>query len=778
MIMLTATPVQTGLENLFRLLNILDESQFQDAGLFEDQCAANRPIVRAAAAIRANPPATDVALDALEEASRNPYTRPLTQSAYFANLVERCGQAGRLSRDRLVALQRDINELSLTGKIVSRTRKSEVLPNRTLRRAQTVRIRYSTAERAFYDSVAELCQIMRPDLSGWGQALAAIQWFRAAASCIPAAAQRFRENLAAGLAIIKIIEREFEEEWEGVLGKPATDVPLTTQVHAKVEEIDAAIDRLTEEDTKYERLLETLDKIWRDDEASGNPLRKVILFAYFKPTLAYLETRLTDDGIVTRLITGDVSIPEREARIDAFANIPKIRVLLSSEVGSEGLDLQFASVIVNYDLPWNPMVVEQRIGRVDRIGQAADSVVIVNLAASETIEDRILLRLYDRIGLFKDSIGEIEPILGNTVERLASEALRGNLSPEEQQDRAEKSADAMTDQLREAESLSNSTDSLMAADQSFLDEIDGLVGRRRIPSGDELYAYVRGFLATRFDGCRFPDALTSRVAEIRTPPDVGRLVVQAYPTDYEAVRFGRMLQTSPVRATFDQDAALKHASAELLHSRHPLVRMVTNERQNGTWPRSFALTLGPDDLTGAAKGLFGDFAFEIHLFDTGGVRPRVTLAPLVVDGDHQLLDEAKSEDLLLSMLEHAGSLDPCPALPREMIERLFADFESHLTSRRSQTAVEERKLNEVRVERIRTTLGAALDHRVSEAVKRLAALETKQAAAFSITMARAKLERAKRERDARLNEIGHGSASNLETELVAAGVLLIVSGSA
>ena len=146
---------------------------------------------------------------------------------------------------------------------------------------------------------------------------------------------------------------------------------------------------------------------------------------------------------------------------------------------------------------------------------------------------------------------------------------------------------------------------------------------------------------------------------------------------------------------------------------------------------------------------------------------------MIVDGDHRLLDEAKSEDLLLSMLEHAGSLDPCPALPQGMVERLVADFESHLASRRSQTAVEERKLNGVRVERFRTTLGAALDHRVSEALKRLETLEAKRAAAFSITMARAKLEHAKREREARLNEIGQGSTPNLETELVAVGVLLI-----
>ena len=77
MILLTATPVQTGLDNLFRLLHILDESEFEDGSMFEEQCEANKPIVRAATAIRANPPAGDLALEALEAMKHNPHTAAL-----------------------------------------------------------------------------------------------------------------------------------------------------------------------------------------------------------------------------------------------------------------------------------------------------------------------------------------------------------------------------------------------------------------------------------------------------------------------------------------------------------------------------------------------------------------------------------------------------------------------------------------------------------------------------------------------------------------------------
>ena len=776
MILLTATPVQTGLDNLYRLLNILDELEFQDPTLFEDQVAANSPIVRAGGAIRSNPPAVEAAVDALESMKGNPYTRPLTKSGYFTSLLARCRQAQSSSRDELVALQRDINELSLTGNIVSRTRKVEVIPNRIFRAARVVPVQYTPAERAFYDSVADLCRVMRPDLSGWGLAMAALQAFRATASCIPAAARRFRDKLEHNLAIIDGLGADFDGEHDRQ-GASTAAKRLSVDLQGRLGEVETALGHLTEEDTKYECLKESLRSIWHEDESAGRPHRKVVLFAFFKPTLAYLREQLNADDVSTRLISGDIPIPDREVRIDEFATDPNIRLLLSSEVGSEGLDLQFASVVVNYDLPWNPMVVEQRIGRIDRIGQATPRIVVLNLVAAETIEDRILYRLYERIGLFKESIGEIDAILGESIEKLAADAVRGDLTEQEQGIRAEQSAAAWRDQRLNAEGLAENTDSLMAADQSFLDEIDGLIGRRKVPSTSELHTYVAAYLSDRFAGSRFPKSLVERVAEIRTPPDVGRLLLDAFPRDPDAVRFARRLQSDAVRATFDQDAALKHANAELLHARHPLVQMVmkARDRQRDAMPRSFALMLKSSDLDQAVSGLRGDFAFEVHLFDTGGVRPRVSLVPLFLDGDDDLLDDATSEDLILAMLDFATSLEPSPRLKAELVDRLSRRLGEHLVARRSRTARTERKLNNVRAERLRTTLVVALDHRVREAERRLGALQGKGAAAFAISMARAKVERAKRERTNRLASLDDAATPNIETELVAAGVLRIVS---
>ncbi|MYB36284.1 MAG: hypothetical protein F4Y26_02605 [Gammaproteobacteria bacterium] len=767
MLMLTATPVQTSLDNLYQLLNILDESEFRDATIFEQQCEANRPVIRAATAIRSNPPRTDDAVESLESMAANPLTQALTESPYFVNLLSRCRQASGLDREGLVELQRDINELSLTGKVVSRTRKADVMPERTVRKSSTLKFRYSDKERAFYDSVAELCEAARPDLSGWGQAMAALMAFRAAASCIPAAAEVFRQRLASDRSIIHRLAHDFDESDEDY------DVLRTIdhRIKEKQDNIAATLQQLTDADTKYEDFRARLQELW--SKSSSSP--KVVIFSFFKPTLRYLKRCLTRDGIDCQLISGDVAIPEREARIEDFANNPQIGVLLSSEVGSEGLDLQFASVVVNYDFPWNPMVVEQRIGRIDRIGQASPTITILNLVAADTIEERILLRLYERIGIFEDSIGEIDPILGETVDKLALEALRGDLSEEDQTAKADQSAAAMTGQRLHAEQLADTADSLMAADQSFLDEIEGLIGGRRVPSETELYEYVSGFLAARFHGSRFPQSVLTRVTDIRAPRGVGKLVLEACAGDGEGTRFGRTLETGSVRATFDQGEALKHASSELLHARHPLLKMVTAEREHQAsgMARTFALRLKPKDLRDSASGMLGDYAFEVHLFQSSGVRPRDVLVPLFVDEHGSLLDASVSEDLFLTLLDAATSLEPRPHLERDLVDELADHLRGHLAGTRQRQMDRANELDMIRRERIRITLTGALDHRVAEARSRLDNLIGKGAARFAITMAEAKLSRAEIERDSSLDALGSTHGSVLETELLAVGLLQI-----
>ncbi len=138
--------------------------------------------------------------------------------------------------------------------------------------------------------------------------------------------------------------------------------------------------------------------------------QKTIVFTTHKATSAYLAETFLDADIPFAEFLGDMSLKQKDAAIDAFRD--SVSVLLASETGGEGRNIQFANCIVNYDLPWNPMKIEQRIGRIHRIGQTSD-VFIFNFCLKDSIEEYILRILHDKINMFELVVGEIETILGN-----------------------------------------------------------------------------------------------------------------------------------------------------------------------------------------------------------------------------------------------------------------------------------------------------------------------------------------------------------------------------
>jgi len=137
---------------------------------------------------------------------------------------------------------------------------------------------------------------------------------------------------------------------------------------------------------------------------------RVVVFSDHRPTIQLIEERVRKLGRQPIVYWGSHSTADRDKRIRAF-HADETSVLIATRAGSEGRNLQFCNVLVNYDLPWNPMVVEQRIGRLHRIGQKRE-VHIVNLAAAGTIESYILQLLDQKIKLFELVVGELDLILG------------------------------------------------------------------------------------------------------------------------------------------------------------------------------------------------------------------------------------------------------------------------------------------------------------------------------------------------------------------------------
>lgn len=147
---------------------------------------------------------------------------------------------------------------------------------------------------------------------------------------------------------------------------------------------------------------------------------KVIVFTAFKGTLALLNRLTAADGLHAVSYHGSLSRAEKDAAIAAFAG--EVPVLLSTEAAGEGRNLQFCHVMVNFDLPWNPMQIEQRLGRIHRIGQQHD-VVLTNLVARGTLEEHLLSVLQAKINLFELVVGELDMILGRIEDDLDFEAL-------------------------------------------------------------------------------------------------------------------------------------------------------------------------------------------------------------------------------------------------------------------------------------------------------------------------------------------------------------------
>ncbi len=137
---------------------------------------------------------------------------------------------------------------------------------------------------------------------------------------------------------------------------------------------------------------------------------KVIIFTQFRGTQDYIVEMLRNEGYSVAVFNGQMSQAEKDKCIEDFRN--EKQILVSTESGGEGRNLQFCKILVNFDLPWNPMRIEQRIGRIHRLGQN-DDVHIINLSAKDTIESYVLELLDKKINLFRLIIGELEMILGN-----------------------------------------------------------------------------------------------------------------------------------------------------------------------------------------------------------------------------------------------------------------------------------------------------------------------------------------------------------------------------
>ncbi len=207
----------------------------------------------------------------------------------------------------------------------------------------------------------------------------------------------------------------------------------TSAYQKKLQEIARSIS-IPDVDSKYDMLTKVIDSAFSAEiDVSG---KKILIFSVFRATIRYLaeklQERYPDYSINT--ISGEDDIADiddegvsiRDKKRISFMKQEKPSILICSEVAGEGLDFQFCHYLVNYDMPWNPSRLEQRVGRLDRIGQTAEKITIVNLVNKRTIEDHVMSKLFERIKIFNSTIGP----LGDLISKYQKEFTANILKPE------------------------------------------------------------------------------------------------------------------------------------------------------------------------------------------------------------------------------------------------------------------------------------------------------------------------------------------------------------
>lgn len=599
-VLLSATPIQLKSEDLFHLLNIIDSENFEFKNAFDEVITANEPLLAIANRLRAG----EISQDDFIEAMNRCLAHPLLQvSQQLLSLRNDPPETAFLQKiDYRIRLANRLERVNLLSNIINRTRKRDVQENRVIRVPEAPVIEMNGIERDFYDSVTHAVRNHCQQFDLFEGFMLTIPQ-RQMCSSMPAALRAWVKK-AGSTSTIKIEDEIIGEssfDFANEISTPKTETKPLIQFLAGLSNSVASYKQLKQADSKYATFLNLIQKYW-----SNNPNKKIILFSFYRETLFYLEERLNEDGILSTLIMGGVG-DRREELVSEFRDGSTKNILLSSEVLSEGVDLQFSSALINYDLPWNPMRVEQRIGRIDRIGQKQDRILIWNFFYAESLDDRVYHRLFERLDIFNYALGDMEAILGEKIRHLTYELLSHNLTSEQEEERIYQTSSAIANTRHQQEELEKEAIGLAAHADYVLNRASAAKEMRRYIEGSTLLSYAQDFLIQQYPGSNLVklsdeplmaniDLSISAKSELAHFIDSDKAVGRSQLANNSAGK--------PVLCCFSNKVDFGSKSNEVITQSHPLIRFAASKIKPNDIHKLVAISLGHSGAAFAEKGTY------------------------------------------------------------------------------------------------------------------------------------------------------------------------------
>jgi len=633
-VLLSATPIHLRNNDLFQLLNIVDEDTFSRPDIFEMLLAANAPLVKARDLLLSSHSSQAEFKEALAEARASDLLRNNRQ---LQSLIEKpLSDLDYQDRGVRSDLAYRLETLNLLSNSITRTRKREITEGRVIREPYVKTVTMNEVEKEFYDKITGIVRSYC-DRYAFHEGFLLVIPQRQMCSSMPAAIREWKRR---------------EEEYQRLMGEDfgVDDDEEIKQPGPIIQEILDHIDDLGDyevfkkNDSKYDKLQAALIDFFKKE-----PHSKVIIFSYFLATLDYLHERLCEEKIDSIVLKGGMDEPKGNI-IEKFRSVDGPQVLLSSEVGSEGIDLQFSHVVINYDLPWNPMKVEQRIGRVDRIGQKSPKVNIWNFFYDDTIDARIYERLYKRLKLFEYALGGLEPILGTEIPRLTYDLLSSRLTPEQEIERIEQTAQAVVNLQNEQDRLERDAAYLVAYGDYITNQVKAALELNRRIIGMDIYHYVSGYLARYFIGCEISRKdNTELIYDIKLSNEA-KNELDSFMRSRQIKIPTRLIQSDsrPVRCVFENKVGDTRGGCEIINHSHPIVRFVNHgvhSKRSELFPVVAIKMDKSDDDVSFKQTLF---AFTVYRWSISGLQEIEKLFYFAIEIGHpiRILSHDEAEKLV------------------------------------------------------------------------------------------------------------------------------------